>query len=146
MLSKRQRIEIAHTILSLLSYAHEVDMSPYSDIGIERLQSIQAFSDSFPPHDSSLNFSKQFQTKLKQKKIKMSRVDVNRESATTEPQSEHSRCKYLRTFLYEHWASMRNLFKRQPIDHIREYFGERIATYYSWLGITILYNFSKGIK
>ena len=47
---------------------------------------------------------------------------------------EHTRCRYLRHYLNLHWASFGNVFKRQPIDHIREYFGESIAWYFAWAG------------
>ncbi|KAK3782661.1 hypothetical protein RRG08_037665 [Elysia crispata] len=39
-----------------------------------------------------------------------------------------------RKILYDHWASWRNCLKFQPIDHIRLYFGEKIALYFAWLG------------
>ncbi|XP_006230651.1 anoctamin-9 isoform X2 [Rattus norvegicus] len=36
--------------------------------------------------------------------------------------------------LSREWAQWRNVFQPQPIDKIREYFGEKVALYFTWLG------------
>ena len=40
----------------------------------------------------------------------------------------------LRTYLHENWAMWRNLFRLQPLEEIKEYFGEKVALYFSFIG------------
>ncbi|MCL4122986.1 UNVERIFIED_CONTAM: hypothetical protein GTU68_041731, partial [Idotea baltica] len=39
-----------------------------------------------------------------------------------------------RAILFKHWAQIRNFYKYQPIDHVKDYFGVKIGLYFAWLG------------
>ncbi|XP_062538661.1 anoctamin-5-like isoform X2 [Armigeres subalbatus] len=39
-----------------------------------------------------------------------------------------------RTLLLQEWASVVRWIKHQPLDHIKEYFGVKVAMYFAWLG------------
>ena len=191
---------MAHTVLQLLSYAHDNHERPYMQVGMDRLQKIGALTDHFAPHDCSLQpkeVRKDIASageqgpeneKLSRETRKPTREAPNSQKANgsvafprqtnavypintnsasdadekyrsadashsaTSPTAssteavglarykeennseDHTRCRYLRHYLNLHWASFTNMFRRQPIDHIREYFGESIAWYFAWAG------------
>lgn len=39
-----------------------------------------------------------------------------------------------RGLLYKEWAVLKNWIKHQPLDTIKNYFGVKVALYFSWLG------------
>jgi hypothetical protein len=46
-----------------------------------------------------------------------------------------------RKFLQDNWASFKNIIKFQPLDKVRDYFGEKNALYFAFVGsfITMLW-------
>ena len=74
------------------------------DIGVNNLIHKGVFLDAYPLHDGP-----------------------TLRSTDKKPENERQR-------LQKDWASVRCIFKYQPIDAIKEYFGEKIALYFSFLG------------
>ncbi|XP_072334386.1 anoctamin-7 isoform X2 [Scyliorhinus torazame] len=78
-----------------------------AEIGIDRLLNERIFASAFPLHEGP---------------YELPEYDVPPENLNP------------RQSLYKYWARWSKWYKYQPLDHIQEYFGEKIAIYFAWLG------------
>ncbi|KFU96097.1 Anoctamin-6, partial [Chaetura pelagica] len=89
----------------ILSRVEYATKNNVKKFGINKLLDAGIYKAAFPLHDSSFRH------------------------LSTDPN-----CPSERYLLYREWAHPKNIFKLQPLDFIRKYYGEKIGIYFAWLG------------
>ncbi|KFV88675.1 Anoctamin-6, partial [Struthio camelus australis] len=89
----------------ILSRVEYATKNNVKKFGINKLLDAGIYKAAFPLHDSSFRH------------------------LSTDPD-----CPSERYLLYKEWAHPKNIFKLQPLDFIRKYYGEKIGIYFAWLG------------
>ncbi|KAL2309489.1 hypothetical protein Nmel_005690 [Mimus melanotis] len=105
IVARTQKYFLKFQVHFILSRVEYATKNSVKKFGINKLLETGIYKAAFPLHDSSFRHLS---------------MDPN--------------CPSERYLLYREWAHPKNIFKLQPLDFIRRYYGEKIGIYFAWLG------------
>ncbi|MEJ1271315.1 anoctamin 5 [Cricetulus griseus] len=130
------RSRIVYFILSRVKYQV---MNNVNKFGINRLVSSGIYKAAFPLHDvsqmTSLEMSSEYSGADRAGLDFLTFCPfLYKTKCKFNYESEDPSCPSERYLLYREWAHPRSIYKKQPLDLIRKYYGEKIGIYFAWLG------------
>ncbi|XP_054691645.1 anoctamin-7 isoform X1 [Grus americana] len=131
--STTQRHQIVYEILATTQYGH----SREREVGVDRLLSENVFTAAFPLHEARPHRApRDHPAASPARPAGPAPTPCLSPQGPYKPRPEELAAGGLsqRQVLFRYWASWSKWSKYQPLDHVRTYFGEKVAFYFAWLG------------
>ncbi|NXE03857.1 ANO7 protein, partial [Lophotis ruficrista] len=130
--STTQRHQILCEILATTQYG----CSGEQEVGVDRLLSENVFTAAFPLHEARPRRPRGATPPPPHTPGQPLAHPCLSQQGPYKPRPEEPAAGALsqRQVLFRYWAKWGKWCKYQPLDHVREYFGEKIAFYFTWLG------------
>ncbi|KAI3381824.1 hypothetical protein SNEBB_004040 [Seison nebaliae] len=132
--SNAQRSFMLHDILQSIPFGDEAK----AEVGIDRLIAENVFTAAYSLHEGDFEDHQMKEKDVDKKKHAAQQlVAINNDGETKtkfDDKNSDNNCGR-RRILFDFWANYVMWYKYQPLDHIREYLGEKIAFYFAYLGL-----------